>query len=655
MAEPTVQIILSPEASPDLAAQLAEAFPDAGLTVAAPPAEADGPGLLEQAAEAMGDVAADAPRLPALVGEWASAHGFGVTTVLLIALALALAYAVERGLRHLAMGAERPERPGDFRSRVRCAAPWLLKRLAFLALFAVAATVTGRAILPAEPEIRRLASAMLDAALYVRLLLVLFNALTAPAAPQRRLMGLDDAQAGRVWAAAIIGATLTALTRAAAGALGVIVGPVEAAGGAKLAIVATGLAIAIWFFWRVSEPVGAMLTRDGRNGLRRLVARNWWLFYVALAALDAGLRAAGAIGLLGREAINGVGPTLLIMLMAPLAIVGVDIWRAEANAASRSAWRTVALAMLEAAVAVTAGLLLLRGWGIDPFTPAETGVAAFVPRLVEAAIVMVVALALWRAASAILRPAVETEDGALVDEENPAGGSRIDTVLPVLRAFALAVIAVVGVMTALTTLGVNIAPLLASAGVLGLAIGFGAQRLVADVISGVFYLVEDAFRSGEYIVTESGKGVVEKISLRSVRLRHHRGPVFTIPFSDIGTVQNHSRDWVKMKFTFQVPAGTDLEMVRKLVKKVGEKLLEVPELEGKFLEPLKSQGALAITGPSYTIGCKFTCKPGQQFTIRRFAYAALQDALLEKGVKLYAPQIMLADDGAPQPMAAAPA
>jgi small-conductance mechanosensitive channel len=167
------------------------------------------------------------------------------------------------------------------------------------------------------------------------------------------------------------------------------------------------------------------------------------------------------------------------------------------------------------------------------------------------------------------------------------------------------------------------------------------------VISGLFYLLEDAFRSGEYIVTESGKGVVEKISLRSVRLRHHRGPVYTIPFSDIGTVQNHSRDWVKMKFTFQVPSDTDLEMVRKLVKKVGAALEEYPELQGKFLEPLKSQGALAITGCSYSIGCKFTCKPGQQFTIRRYAYAALQKALQEKGVKLYAPQVMLAGAEAP--------
>jgi small-conductance mechanosensitive channel len=206
---------------------------------------------------------------------------------------------------------------------------------------------------------------------------------------------------------------------------------------------------------------------------------------------------------------------------------------------------------------------------------------------------------------------------------------------------------------ALAAAGVNIGPLLAGAGVLGLAVGFGAQKLVADVISGLFYLYEDAFRMNEYIQTQSGKGVVENIGLRSVRLRHHRGPVFTIPFSDMGTIQNHSRDWVKIKFTFNVPVDTDVEMVRKLVKKVGVTLEQDPELEGKFLEPLKSQGAIAIAGRSFTIGCKFTSRPGQQFLIRRKAYAALQKALEEKGISLYMPQLTLNAEDPMNPIAPA--
>ncbi|WP_343040373.1 hypothetical protein [Pikeienuella piscinae] len=114
----------------------------------------------------------------------------------------------------------------------------------------------------------------------------------------------------------------------------------------------------------------------------------------------------------------------------------------------------------------------------------------------------------------------------------------------------------------------------------------------------------------------------------------------------MGTVQNHSRDWVKIKFTFHVPVETDVEKVRKLVKRVGVELLEDPELEGKFIEPMKSQGAVAIKGQSFEIGVKYMCKPGQQFTIRRKAYAALQQAFRNNGIELHRPSITL-DSGDP--------
>ena len=97
---------------------------------------------------------------------------------------------------------------------------------------------------------------------------------------------------------------------------------------------------------------------------------------------------------------------------------------------------------------------------------------------------------------------------------------------------------------ALSALGVEIGPLIAGAGVVGVAIGFGAQTLVKDIIAGMFYLLDDAFRVGEYIQSGNYKGTVESFSLRSVKLRHHRGPLYTVPFGVLGAVQNMSRDWV---------------------------------------------------------------------------------------------------------------
>ena len=167
---------------------------------------------------------------------------------------------------------------------------------------------------------------------------------------------------------------------------------------------------------------------------------------------------------------------------------------------------------------------------------------------------------------------------------------RIRTLLPIARNVLMIVIAVVAILMALSSLGVEIGPLIAGAGIVGVAIGFGAQTVVKDIISGVFYLLDDAFRVGEYIQSGSYKGTVESFSLRSVKLRHHRGSIFTVPFSDLGAIQNMSRDWVIDKITLTITYDSDVDMARKIVKKIGLELAQDPEFAAATLQPLKMQG-----------------------------------------------------------------
>jgi len=172
-------------------------------------------------------------------------------------------------------------------------------------------------------------------------------------------------------------------------------------------------------------------------------------------------------------------------------------------------------------------------------------------------------------------------------EEGGAGGSRIATLLLLLRKFMLVVILVMAILIILSALGVNIGPLIAGAGVFGLAIGFGAQTLVKDIISGVFFLMDDAFRVGDYLEVSGTKGSVEHISLRSLRLRNPRGQVYFIPFGDMKTVTNLSRDYVIMKLDFRVRYDADVENIRKIIKKkVYNKIMEAPGLSSKLLEPI---------------------------------------------------------------------
>ena len=256
--------------------------------------------------------------------------------------------------------------------------------------------------------------------------------------------------------------------------------------------------------------------------------------------------------------------------------------------------------------------------------------------IVELGVVAVVGFAIWEIVQGWAESKMPESDidpvAALEMDGGALGASRSETLLPLLRTVMSAVLAVFLVLTALYVMGVKIGPLLAGAGVIGIAVGFGAQKLVQDIISGIFFLVDDAFRMGEYVEVGGMRGTIEKISIRSMQLRHHLGPVQTIPYSEMATVKNHSRDWVTMKLEIRVPYNTDIEKLRKIVKKTGLALKEHPDHGSKFILPLKSQGVNRIEESALIVRVKFTCKPGDQWIIRRLAYQEIRDNLQKAGI-----------------------
>jgi small-conductance mechanosensitive channel len=200
------------------------------------------------------------------------------------------------------------------------------------------------------------------------------------------------------------------------------------------------------------------------------------------------------------------------------------------------------------------------------------------------------------------------------------------------------------VLMSLSALGVQIGPLIAGAGVVGVAIGFGSQTLVRDVISGVFYLLDDAFRVGEYIQSGNFRGTVESFSLRSVKLRHHRGPLFTVPFGVLGAVQNMSRDWVIDKQSVNVHFDADLDKIKRIIKQIGKELQANPEFAPDIIETLKMQGVEAFSDFAITVRMKMKTKPGRQFTIRRRAMAMIKMAFAENGIEFAVPTVQVAGE-----------
>ncbi|CDM58834.1 MscS family inner membrane protein ynaI [Rhizobium favelukesii] len=249
---------------------------------------------------------------------------------------------------------------------------------------------------------------------------------------------------------------------------------------------------------------------------------------------------------------------------------------------------------------------------------------------------------IWQLGNAyIARKLSDYGDEGALDSNEMARQSRIRTLLPVFRNTLAAGLLSVAVLTVLSQMGVQIGPLIAGAGVVGVALGFGSQTLVKDIVSGVFYLLDDAFRVGEYIEAGSYAGVVESFSLRSVRLRHYQGPIFTVPFGTLGAIKNSSRDWAVDKFRFHIPFKTDLDKVSKLIKDIGVELEADPEFKSSFIKPLKLTGVEKIGEYGIEVAVGFTCKLGEQTSIRRKAYTLLMQTFGENDIDFAQPMVQV--------------
>ena len=274
--------------------------------------------------------------------------------------------------------------------------------------------------------------------------------------------------------------------------------------------------------------------------------------------------------------------------------------------------------------------VIFRLWGIDlPVGRLFTSTA------LKIVVVLLLGFAIWQYTKARIdrRLREEMPDGDAELEEGGSGGSRVGTLLVLLRKFILSVLLLLISLIILSSIGVEIGPLIAGAGVIGLAIGFGAQTLVRDILSGVFYLIDDAFRVGDYIESAGTKGTVEKISLRSLKLRQPKGMVDTIPFGDMGTVTNFSRDYIISKLEFRVRYDTDIDKVRKIVKNINKELQKDEEIARVLLDPIKSQGVRQLEDSAMIMRVKFKTIPGEQFGVRREVFKRIQEAFRENGIQ----------------------
>jgi small-conductance mechanosensitive channel len=399
---------------------------------------------------------------------------------------------------------------------------------------------------------------------------------------------------------------------------------------------------------------GAAPDETGR--LRARFAATWHLFAIVYVVAVSWRWAAGVLD--GqRSRLGATLASLAIVVAFPL----LDRWIGRAiddilgPATSDGAPARHGLARaLHWAIRVLLAVMLLTGvgelWDVQLFDWQAQMRHALLGASFDLLAAFAVAILGWQFIRVVIDRRLEARE---VDGVKVEASARLRTLLPLARVLLVTALIASTIMLVLSGLGVNIGPLLAGAGILGLAIGFGAQTLVRDIITGAFLVLDDAFRVGEYIQSGTYKGTVESIGLRSVKLRHHRGPIYVVPFGELRGVQNLARDWVIDKMTVGVTYDSDIDKAKKLVKKIGQELAADPEFGKDILSPLKMQGLEQFGDFALQLRMKMTTKPGQQFVIRRRAYAMIKKAFDANGIKFAYPTVQVAGGDATAGIAAA--
>ena len=397
-------------------------------------------------------------------------------------------------------------------------------------------------------------------------------------------------------------------------------------------------AVSAWLRGAKPEEAGRAL-----GGLRRLAAETWHLLAILLATaayLVWAFDMEGGLYFLVRAVVT----TLVALTCARLIIGGLRIAlrrgfglrdeirrRFPGLEARADRYVKVLQRAAEVLIYVAAGLVLLDAWGIGIFDWLASDDGRFVvSRLASLSLVLVSAAVIWDLAGHFVERYMET----LAKNEGASRSARASTLLPLMRKVLGVTLATVVTFTILSELGVNIGPLLASAGVVGIAIGFGAQSLVKDVITGTFILLEDAISVGDVVELGGRKGLVEGMSIRSIRLRDLGGNVHLIPFGEVSAVLNMTKDYSFALMDIGVAYREDVDEVIGVLREIAAQMQADKEFGPLILEPLEVLGLDTFGDSAVNIRIRFKTLPIKQWIVKREFQRRMKRVFDEKGIEI---------------------
>jgi small-conductance mechanosensitive channel len=572
----------------------------------------------------------------ALVGEWLVRLLFRRLRATLTGWAPRYSDGDEAGVAHAAAPAETEARRHRFDRALGALRqlPYLLVRLVLdllpiAAFLAVAEVLLGTG-LGASREARLVVLQAVESYVYARVILAVAAFLVSPAKPRLRLLHVSDWAADFLtrWTRRIV---IVAVTGIALANIGLLFGMYRTAQMAVLKLFS--LLVHLCLVAAVLEarkPVAARLrARRTASGVwARLLNRFAEIWHLVAIFYIVGLWLVWAVEVRNgyERLITFCAVTFAVLvgarLLGILVLGGLDRVRAVlvkdgyATVVDRAGvYYPVLRGVLTAVIWFITAIALLEAWGLPVLFWLTAG--GWGGRVFDAMLTVVVAVLLaivaWEGANA----AIARHLAALSSSSQLARAGRLRTLLPFLRTALLITILLIVGMIVLSAIGVNIAPLLAGAGVIGIAVGFGSQKLVQDLITGLFLLLENAMQVGDVVTVAGMTGTVEALSIRTIRLRALDGAVHLIPFSSVTTVTNQTRDYSYAVLDVAVGLNEEPGPVEQVLRDVGAEMQADPDWQSMVLDRLDVVGVEKLGDTAWTLRVRMKTQPGSRWAVAR--------------------------------------
>ncbi len=370
-----------------------------------------------------------------------------------------------------------------------------------------------------------------------------------------------------------------------------------------------------------NRPLAQRLQHRGVQESLRLFSSLWYL-PILLMILVSAVHLIGA-GEESQKALqNALLTTVLLIATVFLSTVMQHLFKPAATTTPRlrpykELLRNLGHAVVRIVMAIAFIELLGRIWGVSmlEFAASNSMGRAISDSLSSIGLILLVTWLLWVMLDTAIQEALKPSVGKRASRQP---STRVLTILPMLRNAIKIILLVICTITTMANLGINVAPLLAGAGVVGLAIGFGSQQLVQDVITGLFILIEDTIAIGDWVVLDSGHaGTVESLTIRTLRLRDGKGFVHSVPFGQIKAVTNQSRQFAYAFFSVQFTYDSDIDTALDLIRQAGQSIVDDVMLKHNLQGPLQVFGVDKMDLNGIVLTSQFRTVSGGQYGVGR--------------------------------------